>query len=1133
MRLCHWKLQLAVVIGCYAPAANAFSLSRKASVIPVSIDAMQGVQAETTDDLQSFVPYFEGESSHMEQDDDLEVFVRNEYQQWLSLHDKQADESRYPVFRLNFMAQLNHDLEHQGGAQFSHLNQFGDLTKEEYQREMAHMEQDDDLEVFVRNEYQQWLSLHDKQADESRYPVFRLNFMAQLNHDLEHQGGAQFTHLNQFGDLTKEEYQREMVVCLEIYDQWCQQYGKEHDETKYEVFKVNLVQLSSRSAKEEDSEQPVEQRLTEYADLTQEQFLSSASDELYIKQRYSMWLKDHGKNKGNFDIWKGNYKEQLEEFQQTKNQHSIRSFVFGAYSDLTKEAHDQELQYQQEYHLWCEQFNKEQNSARFEIFKNHQAHLTSPDLAFNKFADLTLGEFATVVSTEAFIQEEFQSWLDHYGKMTGSYEVFQGNYLLQLNELAKAHCVKSFIFDEFSDLTQAEYEKELILRFDYKNWCQKYNKKVSTSRYNIFKVHHTLAVSKNVFLSQDADLTPDEYMIMASDDSLVEKEFQEWLDHYGKKTGHLDCFKANFLLQVEKLKESYSYQSFVFNEYSDLNQQEYEQELEVQNTYRTWAEKHSKVTTNKRYQIFNENHARSLANGMKLNEDADLTQEEFTDMVATKSFMEKEFKEWLDHYGKTEGSFDTFRANYLSQLEGLKDLHCFKPFVFDEHSDKTQEERKWEPVYAREYVAWYQTHGKQGDDARFEVFKKNGAAQIRSSTTNNTKLELTEYADQTKQEFVAMASSYDFIEQQFNTWLQDHEKMDGTFETYTDAFLLNLHKIDHSCQTLKLDQDADKIDVQQAVDSLCRDEYNVWCSKFGKGQHAHRYTMFKVNFVQQLRKTTGMTVQLNEFADKYTHEGFEMERMYQNEYAKWIETFGKSKDEVDYEVFKANFLQQLEYNEKTGTHFALNEFGANTKEEYIQINIRKEYIQWTKDYDKPVDESRFEIFQKNYLQQLKLEGKSDSGRLYHLNELGDKEEWEMESFFREKYEAWAEKYGKEKNVTRYQTFKANLIRQLQYNQENQNCYSINEFGDLTQEEWDGRSSQEKPKKKPAFICDKHAASHQEEEIAQEPANAIAGVEKSDSLDKNAPYFMSNPVQEAENFSFSFGKALKLERSSSL
>lgn len=1061
MRLCHWKLRLAVVVGCYAPAANAFSLSRKASVIPVSIDAMQGVQAGTTDDLQPFVPWVEWESSHMEQDD---------------------------------------------------------------------------LEVYVRNGYQRWLSLHDKQADESRYPVFRLNFMAQLNHDLEHHGGHQFFHLNQFGDLTKEEYQHEMV-CLEIYDQWCQQYGKEHDDTKFEVFKVNLVQLSSRSENEEDSEQPVEQRLTEYADLTQEQFLWLASDDLYMKQRYAKWLKDHGKNKGNFDIWKGNYEKQLEEIQQNKNQHSIQSFVFGAYSDLTKEAYDQELQYQQEYHLWCQQFNKEQDSARFEIFKDHKAHLTSPDLVLNKFADLTLGEFATVVSTEAFIQEEFQVWLDHYGKMTGSYEIFKGNYLLQLTQLAKAHCVVSFVFDEFSDLTQAEYEKELVLQFDYKNWCQKYNKKVSTSRYNIFKVHHTLAVSKNVFLSQDADLTPDEYMIMASDDSLVEKEFQEWLDHYGKKTGHLDCFKANFLLQLEKLKESYSYQSFVFDEYSDLNQQEYEQELEFQNTYRTWAEKHAKVTTNKRYQIFNENHMRSLANGMELNEDADLTQEEFTDMVATKSFMEKEFKEWLDYYGKTEGSFDTFRANYLSQIEDLKDLHCFKPFVLYEHSDKTQEEREWEPVYAREYDAWYQTNGKKHDDARYEVFKKNCDAQIRSSTTNHTKLELTEYADQTKQEFVAMASSYDFIEQQFNTWLQDHEKMDGTFETYTDAFLLNLHKIDHSCQTLKLDQDADKTDVQQAVDSLCRDEYNVWCSKFGKDQHDHhRYTMFKVNFVQQLRNTTGMTVQLNEFADKYTHEGIEMERMYRNEYDKWVETFGRSKDEVDYEVFKANFLQQLEYNEKTGTHFALNEFGANTKEEYIQINIRKEYIQWTKDYDKTVDESRFVVFQKNFLQQLRLEGTFDSGRLFHLNELGDKEEWEMESFFREKYEAWAEKYGKSKSGTRYQTFKANLIRQLQYNQENQNCYSINEFGDLTQEEWDGRSSQEKPNKKPAFICDKltkPAASHQKEEKSQEPAAVITGVEKSDSLDKNAPFFMSNPVQEAENFSFSFGTALKLERSSSL
>lgn len=983
-------------------------------------------------------------------------------------------------------------------------------------------QQQDDLEIYVRNEYQQWLSLHNKEADELRFPIFRQNFLAQLNHDLKHDDGVssqQLFHLNQFGDLNEEEYKQEMA-CLETYDTWRQKYGKDHEDTKYQIFKDNLVQLSTDAADDDDDDDLLEDKLTEYADANHEQFLWLASDNLYIKQRYAKWLRDHGKTIGDFDVWKGNYEAQLEEIQENKYQHCIQSLVFDAFSDLTNQAYQQELQYEKDYQLWCQNFGKKQDSSRFAIFKtNYMTHIPSSvddqTIALNKFADITVGEFATVVSTESFVQKEFEIWLNHYGKAHGSYDVFKGNYLLQLEALANEHCVKSFIFDEFSDLTQAEYEKELIVQFDYKNWCYNYNKEVNRARYAIFKGHHAIAVAKNVSLSQDADLTAEEYLSVACDDTLINKEFQEWCDHYGKTTGNLETFKANLLLQLDTLKASYSYESFVFDEYSDLNQQEYETEVEVQSMYRSWAQKHTKVTTNKRYNIFKENHARSLSIGMELNEDADLTQEEFANMVSTKIFIENEFKEWLGYYGKSEASFDTFLANYLVQLKDIQELHCFKPFIFDEHADKTEEEREWEPIYAKQYMGWYEMYGKNHDDARYGVFKKNCATKIRSSLTNHTKLELTAYADQTKEEFVATASSYAFIQEQYSSWLQIHEKTSGNFETFTDAFLLNLQNIDHSCAALKLDEGADKIDVQQAVESLCRNEYKLWCSKYGKEQHDDRYAMFKVNFVRQLQNTTGMTVQPDHFADKYTPEGFELEQMYQAEYEKWIEKFGKTKGESDYDVFKSNFLQQLEYNEKMGSRFTLNAFGANTKEQYIQImsspeKIREEYTQWTKDYDKPVDESRYVIFKRHFLQQLKLEETFDSDRIFHLNDLVDKDEWEMKSFYEEKYDTWAAKYGKPKSDTSYQTFKTNLICQLRYNQENNKCFSVNEFADLTREEWDALKSQLHAQTS-AFGSKKKRKKRRSKKI--ESSN-------------DTPYFVSNPVLEAESFSFSWGKALK-------
>lgn len=170
-----------------------------------------------------------------------------------------------------------------------------------------------DMDVFIRNEYNKWLQYHNKEADESRYPSFKENFLNQLKHDIQNakkegKSKPQFFHLNEYGDMTPDEYQQEMAT-LKSYENWCQAHGRPQDPAKYAIFKDNFkVVQESKAAAVADSADSGENNiledkdgwmaLTEYADLTEEQFSWLTTDELFLKHRYAKWLQDYGKDQG-------------------------------------------------------------------------------------------------------------------------------------------------------------------------------------------------------------------------------------------------------------------------------------------------------------------------------------------------------------------------------------------------------------------------------------------------------------------------------------------------------------------------------------------------------------------------------------------------------------------------------------------------------------------------------------------------------------------------------------------------------------------------------------------------------------------------------------------------------------------
>ena len=97
------------------------------------------------------------------------------------------------------------------------------------------------METYIRNEYDIWVHDYNKQPDEEHYQIFKRNFLKLLEDADDGEGGQKFFHMNQYGDMPRDEAQRELIL-LEAYSNWCIEYGKTQDAQKFEFFKVNLLQ---------------------------------------------------------------------------------------------------------------------------------------------------------------------------------------------------------------------------------------------------------------------------------------------------------------------------------------------------------------------------------------------------------------------------------------------------------------------------------------------------------------------------------------------------------------------------------------------------------------------------------------------------------------------------------------------------------------------------------------------------------------------------------------------------------------------------------------------------------------------------------------------------------------------------
>jgi hypothetical protein len=61
---------------------------------------------------------------------------------------------------------------------------------------------------------------------------------------------------------------------------------------------------------------------------------------------------------------------------------------------------------------------------------------------------------------------------------------------------------------------------------------------------------------------------------------------------------------------------------------------------------------------------------------------------------------------------------------------------------------------------------------------------------------------------------------------------------------------------------------------------------------------------------------------------------FDVDEIIRAEYDAWAFRYGKAKEDGRFEIFRSNFLKQMDFNLKTGKFFLLNEYGDMTSEEY-------------------------------------------------------------------------------------------------------------------------------------------------------------------------------------------------------
>jgi hypothetical protein len=136
----------------------------------------------------------------------VEERVEQAYREWCQYYDKIPNPERQKTFTTNFFAVKEY---HERTGRPLILNELADLTEAEYLQQQSPVSGPSvsPSKDRIQRAYREWCEYYGKVQDEKRFVVFAANFVAV---DKYHKQTMKPLVLNEFADMTEEEYQRHL-----------------------------------------------------------------------------------------------------------------------------------------------------------------------------------------------------------------------------------------------------------------------------------------------------------------------------------------------------------------------------------------------------------------------------------------------------------------------------------------------------------------------------------------------------------------------------------------------------------------------------------------------------------------------------------------------------------------------------------------------------------------------------------------------------------------------------------------------------------------------------------------------------------------------------------------------------------
>lgn len=735
--------------------------------------------------------------------------IRNAYHEWCLAYDKLPDLSRFEMFLTNFrLCQKYHD---DTGMPLM-LNEYADLSQEEYDAlsstgTIRILEPVSKIEDKIRTAYTQWCTFYGKPFDEERFTIFASNFLVVEKYHTE---TGHPLALNEFADLTEEEYMLGEGRVRNAYKDWCAYFDKTSDSNRYLRF-ARHFKIVEKHCKETGASL----MLNKYADMTEDEYQldtskAQADDDIVenrIVQAYEEFTRYYGKtaSETRLKIFAAHFLI-VERYHESTGE----SIMLNQYADMTE---DEYLRLKRNggttgSRILHKKFSPRANSkprgsaSTTDVLYKPPAMIGASQVSpINDEGSkpVQLKELGTLPDERPIKRDATTGVNDSEDSLSSSSRSDSVNYLESL-----AGSVSSFLNKCFSPFKPS-----------YKSsWGG------SSSHDSLYGPPPQTSNSPNNSPSNSPNNSPMEAVVALSPppdfDSMarnrIRRAYVEWCNYYDNKEPseeRFDVFAAHYQI-VQKFHDETG-TPLVLNEYADFTEEEYNTvvttagaatttlfgsvEGRIVDVYNDWCKWYGKTFEEERLKVFASNflllerYCQNNGSGepLGLNEYADMTEEEYR---RGESRIWQAYKEWCTYYGKEwdeqqHQRYPIFEMHFKTVERHVSETGA--PLVLNEYADLLEEEYnaafaaaaakpkpkeeandggppvvvvvEVEQRIVSAYKDWCRYYEKAPDnETRLKIFAAHFLIVERFHTSTGESLMLNQYADLTEEEFQEFSS---------------------------------------------------------------------------------------------------------------------------------------------------------------------------------------------------------------------------------------------------------------------------------------------------------------------------------------------------------------------------------------